>query len=91
MLKQLLTNRNNDDTSDNQDREENRKDETPEDKHSKESSLINVVVIKDIQAQITSLTQQDELKNVGDDSSLPDGMKFSYISTKIQAINFAFV
>jgi len=50
MLSQLMKNRNNEDDFDNRDRkEENRKDEVEE--HSKESSSINVEVIKGIQAQ----------------------------------------
>jgi len=61
-----LTNRNNDETSDNHDQEEeNLNKGTEEDEHSKETSSIDVEVIKGIQAQITSLAQRDELKKVG--------------------------
>jgi len=66
MLTQLLTNRNNEKTSGNHDREEeNLNKDTSEGEHSKETSSIDVDVIKDIQAQITCLSQQDELKTVG--------------------------
>ena len=66
MLSKILTNRNNQETSGKHDREEeNLNKETLENKHSKESSSIDAKVIKDIQAQIASLTQRDELKKVG--------------------------
>ena len=55
MLTQLLTNQNNEDTSNNHDRlEENM---IVEDEHSKESSSIDAEVMKDIQAQIAFLAQ----------------------------------
>ena len=55
MLNQLLDNQNIKDTGSNHDEEEYNNDERPKTKKSKESSSINVEVIKDIQAQITPL------------------------------------
>ena len=64
ILAQLLVNRNTNDTGSNLDEEENNKDECLKIEKSKESSLIDVEVIKGIQAQVASLTQRDELKKV---------------------------
>jgi len=65
MLAQLLTNRNNNDTGSNHNEEEHHNDEQPKTEKSKESSSMDVEVLKGIQAQIASLTQRDELKKVG--------------------------
>jgi len=65
MLAQLLTNRNTNDTSNNHNDEEHNDDERPKTEKSKESSSIDVEVIKGIQAQIASLAQRNELKKVG--------------------------
>ena len=66
MLAQLLNNRNNDDNTDsNHDDEKNLNNEPLKAERSKEGSSIDVEVIKDIQAQIASLAQRDELKKVG--------------------------
>ena len=54
MQAQLLTNRNNNDTGSNHNKEEHNDDERPKIEKLKESSLINVEVIKGIQAQIAS-------------------------------------
>jgi len=62
MLTQLLTNRNNEENSENHDWKEENK--TLEDSNIKESSSIDAEVIKGIQAQIASLAQWDELKKV---------------------------
>ena len=64
MLAHLLTNRNND-TSSNPDEEGNLNNEHFKTEKSKESSSIDANVIKSIQAQIASLAQRDELKKVG--------------------------
>jgi len=56
MLAQLLVNRNTNDTGSNLDEEENNKDECLKTEKSKESSLIDVEVIKGIQTQVASLT-----------------------------------
>ena len=65
MLAQLLTNRNNNDTESNHNEEGYHSNEQPKTEKSKESSSIDAEVLKGIQAQITSLTQRDELKKVG--------------------------
>jgi len=65
ILAQLLVNRNTNDTGSNHDEEEHNNDEHPKTKKSKESSSIDVEVIKGIQAQIASLSQRDEQKKVG--------------------------
>ena len=65
MLAQLLTNRNTNDTGCNHNDEEHNDDECPKTEKSKESSSVDVEVIKGIQAQIASLAQRDELKKVG--------------------------
>jgi len=65
MLAQLLVNRSTKDTGSNHDDEEHNNDEYPKTEKSKESSSINAEIIKDIQAQITSLVERDELKKVG--------------------------
>jgi len=66
ILIQLLTNRKNYNTTDsNHKNEENNNNEPPKTDHSKEGSSIDAKVIKDIQAQIASLAQRDELKKVG--------------------------
>ena len=65
MLAQLLVNKNTKDTGSNHDEEEYNDDEHPRAEKSKESSSIDVKVIKGIQAQIASLPQRDELKKVG--------------------------
>jgi len=65
MLAQLLTNRNNNDTGSNHNKEEHNDNEQPKTEKSKESSSIDVEVLKGIQAQITSLAQRDELKKAG--------------------------
>ena len=60
-----MTDQNNEENFDTNERgEENR---TPENKYAKESSSssIDAEVINDIQAQIASLTQRDELKKIG--------------------------
>ena len=64
MLAQLLVNRNIKDTDSNHDEEYNN-DERPKMEKSKESSSIDAEVIKNIQAQIASLAQRDELQKVG--------------------------
>jgi len=64
MLAQLITNWNNNDTGSNYNKEERNDDERPKTEKSKESSSIDVEVIKGIQAQIASLDQRDELKKV---------------------------
>jgi len=53
------------DTGSNHNEEGRHDDEHPRTKKSKESSSIDAEVIKGIQAQITFLTQRDELKKVG--------------------------
>ena len=58
MLAQLLTNRNNNDTGSNHNEEEHNDDEQHMTEKSKESSLVDAEVLKDIQAQIASLTQR---------------------------------
>ena len=65
MLAQLLNNQNNIDTTSSNYNEENLDNEPPKTEKSKESSSIDAEVIKGIQAQIASLTQQDELKKIG--------------------------
>ena len=55
-LVQLLTNRNNNDVGSNHNEEEDKDDEQPKTEKSKESSSIDVEVLKGIQAQIASLT-----------------------------------
>ena len=65
MLAQLLTNRNNNDTGSNHNEEEHNDDEQPKTEKSKDSSSVNVEVLKGIQAQIAFLAQRDELKKVG--------------------------
>jgi len=66
MLAQFLNNRNNDNTTNsNHDWEKNLNNEPPKTEKQKESSTINVDVIKGIQAQIACLTQRDELKKGG--------------------------
>jgi len=62
MLAQLLANRNNNNAGSNDNEEEHNDDEQPKTEKSKESSSIDVEVLKGIQAQIASLTQRDELK-----------------------------
>ena len=64
MLAQLLTNQNNNDIGSNHNEERN-DDERPKTEKSKESSSIDVEVIKGIQVQIASLAQRDELRKVG--------------------------
>jgi len=64
MLAQLLVNWNTKDTCSNHDEEEYNNDEHPKTEMLKKSSLIDAEVIKDIQAQIASLAQRDELKKV---------------------------
>jgi len=71
MLAQLLTSQNNNDTGSNHNEEEQNDDERPKTEKSKESSSIDVVVIKGIHAQIASLMQRDELKKVGMTRSSP--------------------
>ena len=61
MLAQLLTNRNNNDARSNHNEEKHNDDEQPKTEKSKESSSIDAEVLKDIQAQIASLTQRDEM------------------------------
>ena len=65
MLVQLLNNLNNDDTTGSNHDEEEHSNTEPRLEKSKESSTIDIGVIKGIQSQITSLTQRDELKKVG--------------------------
>ena len=65
ILAQLLTNRNTNDTGSNHNDEEHNDDERPKTDKSKESSSIDAEFIKDIQFQIASLAQRDELKKVG--------------------------
>ena len=65
MLTQLLINKSTNDTGSNHNDEEYNDDERPKSEKSKESSSIDAEAIKSIQAQIISLTQRDELKNVG--------------------------
>ena len=57
MLAQLLINRNTNDTGSNHNDEEHNNDERPKTEKSKESSSIDVEVLKGIQAQIASLTR----------------------------------
>ena len=65
MLAQLLVNQNTKDTGSNRDEEERNNDGYLKTGKSKKSSPIDVEVIKDIQAQVASLAQRDELKKVG--------------------------
>ena len=65
MLTQLLVSQNTNDTSSNQNEEEHNDDKHPKIEKSKESSSIDAEIIKGIQAQISSLSQRDELKKVG--------------------------
>ena len=65
MSAQLLTNQNTSDSGSNHNEEEHNDDEHLKNEKSKESFLIDAEVIKDIQAQIASLTQRDELKKAG--------------------------
>ena len=65
MLAQLLVNHNTNDIGSNWNEEEHNNGDHIKTEKSKESSSIDVEVIKGIQAQITSLTQRDELKKVG--------------------------
>jgi len=65
MLAQLLTNQNNNDSGSNHNEEEHNDDECPKIEKSKESSSIDVKIIKGIQTQIASLAQRDELNKVG--------------------------
>ena len=65
MFNQLLINQNTNDTRSNHNEEKHNDDEHPKTEKSKESSSIDVEAIKGIQAQISSLTQRDELKKVG--------------------------
>ena len=66
ILTQLLNNQNNDDTTgSNLNEEEHPNTDPPEIEKSKGSSIMDVDVIKGIQAQIASLTQRDQLKKVG--------------------------
>jgi len=62
MLAQLPTNQNNNDTGSNHNEEEHNDDEQPKTEKSKESSSIDVEVLKGIQTHIASLAQRDELK-----------------------------
>ena len=64
ILVQLLVNWNINNTGSNHNEEEHNNDERPKTEKSKESSLIDVEVIKGIQTQVASLTQRDELKKV---------------------------
>jgi len=64
MLAQLLTNRNNYNTTGSNHENENINNEPPKTEHSKEGSSIDVEVIKGIEAQIASLAQRDGLKKV---------------------------
>jgi len=65
ILAQFLKNHNNNNTiGSNYDEEEENDNERPKMRHSKEGSSIDVEVLKGIQAQITSLTQRDEMKKV---------------------------
>ena len=88
MLTQLLNNQNNNDAGSNHDEEENLNNETPKTKKSKESSAIDVDVIKGIQAQIVSLAQRDELKKVG--MTRPYPLEWDS-STEVQATYVAHV
>ena len=66
ILAQLLTYRNNDNTTgSNHVNEENNNNESPKTDYSKEGSSIDAEVIKGIQAQVASLAQRVELKKVG--------------------------
>ena len=66
MLVQILNNWNNDDTAgSNHDEKEHPNTGPPKTEKLKESSIVDADVIKGIQAQITSLTQRDELKKIG--------------------------
>jgi len=65
ILAQLLTNRNTNDTESNHNGEGHNDDERPKAEKSKESSSINTEVNKDIQVQIASIAQRDELKKEG--------------------------
>jgi len=66
LLAQVLNNQNNDETGSHHNEEENHNNnEPPKTEQSKEGSSIDAEVIKDIQAQIASLIQRDELKKVG--------------------------
>ena len=64
MLAQLMVNRNAKDTSSNHDEEKYNNDKHLKTEKSKEISLIDVKVIKGIQAQIACLLQRDELKKI---------------------------
>ena len=52
-------------TGSNNDEKENNNNEPPKTEKSKESYSIDTEVIKDIQVQVASLAQRDELKKVG--------------------------
>jgi len=65
MLAQLLANWNTNDTGSNYSEKKHNDDERPKAEKSKESSSIDVEIIKGIQAQIASLAQRDELKEGG--------------------------
>ena len=65
MLTQLLRNRNDNDAGSNHDEEEYFSNEQPKTEKSKEGSSLDAEVLKDLQAQIASLAQRDELKMVG--------------------------
>jgi len=72
ILVQLLTNWNNNNTTgSNHKNEENNNNKPPKTDHSKEGSSIDAQMIKGIKAQITSLTQRDELKKVGQSVLIP--------------------
>ena len=64
MIAKLLTNWNNNNIGSNHNEGEHHDDEQPKTENSNESSSIDAEVLKDIQAQIASLTQRDELKKV---------------------------
>jgi len=91
ILVQLLTNWKNDNTtSSNHKNEENNNNEPPNTDHSNEGSSIDAKMIKGIKAQIASLAQRDEVKKRGS-PSLPLGMGFSLIFSKVQATNVALI
>ena len=72
MLAHLLTNQSNNDTiGSHHDEEETLNNEPPKIEKSKKSFSTDVDVIKGIQAQMASLSQQDELKKVGMTSPYP--------------------
>ena len=90
MLAQLLINRNNNDTGSNHNEEEHYNDEQPKTEKSKESSSMDAKVLRGIQAQHIPSPEGRTEESRGS-LSLPLGMGFSTIPTKVQATNVTYV